>query len=355
MKLPKLKLLFTIAIILLPVSAYFLIDFRRTQKSASPKTAPTVSVSDVTESHSQPTLDAIGILQANQGTILKAQTDGQIKNIYFSAGDTVKTGDVLVIFNNTEQQGALDAAFAQEQLNKTTYERDLELQKLGAISLAAVDQAKAAVEGGAATVQQAQGAYDLTVIEAPFSGRVGISKVYLGDYLKAGDAIVSLQNTDPMFVDFYVPQRYFSSIHIGEKVMVRANTVQQDVQGQVVNYETVIDQATGMLQVRASVPNPQQNLLPGGYATLHVNIGNVGKIIDIPQTAIMYDAQGPYVYLVKDNVAHIQRISVGSQIEQKIQVLQGLETGDRIVISGTNKVRNGELIQGVSETDKAST
>lgn len=341
----KSKLISVLAILALLTVSYIWVYIDQHKKPARAKADPTVTILTMSASSHQPTIDAVGTLQASQGAILKAQTSGQVEKIQFAAGDEVKQGDVLVILNNTQQQGALDAAAAQEQLNKLTYQRDLELKKLGAISLAAVDTAKAAVDAGAAAVDEAQGSYDLTVIKAPFAGRVGISKIDVGDYLQAADPIVSLQNLDPMLIDFYVPQKYFSAIKIGETVMVSANTEEKAIAGKIINYETVIDETTGMLQVRASVPNSQQLLLPGGYVTLHVNVGDVVNSINIPPTSIMYDEKGAYVYLVKDNVAHIQRVTLGSQIDQNIQILKGLQVGDVIVNAGTNKVRDNGVVQ----------
>ena len=336
------------AALLLLASSYAWVHFQMRHKPVMAKITPSVTVFQVKAENYQPTIEAVGTLQANQGTVLKAQTNGQVDSIHFTPGASVTQGDILVTLNNVQQRGALDAAIAQQQLNKTMYQRDLELKKLGAISLAAVDQAKAALDAGEAAVHEAQGVYDLTIIKAPFSGRVGIVKINLGDYLQSADPIVSLQNLDPMFVDFYVPEKSFSAIKKGETVNVIANTSPDQVfTGQIVNYETVVDQTTGMLQVRAAIPNPKETLLPGGYATVKVDTGASHTTLTIPQTALMYDTKGAYVYLVQENVATRQNVQLGAQINQSIQVLSGLKPGDRIVSAGTNKVKSGGTIQVV--------
>lgn len=340
------------AALLLLASCYTWVHFQARDKSALPKMPPNVTVFTVRAENYQPTIEAIGTLQANQGTVLKAQTNGQVESIHFSPGARVNQGDVLVTLNNVQQRSALDAAIAQQQLNKTMYQRDLELKKLGAISLAAVDQAKAALDAGDAAVHEAQGVYDLTIIKAPFSGRVGIIKINLGDYLQSADPIVSLQNLDPMFVDFYVPEKLFSAIKKGETVKVTANTSPDQVfTGQIVSYETIVDQTTGMLQVRAAIPNPQEALLPGSNATVKVDTGDSHTTLAIPQTALMYDANSAYVYLVQAGVAIRQNIQIGEQIHQSIQVISGLKPGDIIVSAGTNKVQSGDAINAIVEAD----
>lgn len=337
------------AALLLLVTSYAWVHFQMQHKPVMPKITPSVTVFQVKTENYQPTIEAVGTLQANHGAVLKAQANGQVDSIHFAPGDAVKQGDILVTLNNVQQKGALDAAIAQQKLNKAMYQRDLELKKLGAISLAAVDQAKATLEVGAATVHEAQGVYDLTIIKAPFSGRVGIIKVNLGDYLQSSDSIVSLQNLDPMFVDFYVPEKLFSAIKKSETVNVIANVSPDQVfTGHIVNYETVVDQTTGMLQVRAAIPNPKETLLPGGYATVKVDTGTSRTTLSIPQTALMYDTSGAYVYLVQDNVAVRQNVQIGTQINQSIQVLSGLKSGDVIVSAGTNKVQRGGKINAVS-------
>lgn len=339
-----------VAFLLLTVS-YVWVHVHGQNKSSAPKASPSVTVFKVTEENYQPTIAAVGVLQANQGTVLKAQTDGQVDSIHFIAGAKVAKGDILVTLNNVQQRAALDAAIAQQKLNETMYQRDLELKKLGAISLASVDQAKATVDAGAAAVHEAQGVYDLTIVKAPFSGRVGIVKINLGDYLQSADPIVSLQNLDPMFVNFYIPEKSFNLIKKGERVNVIANTSPDQVfTGKIINYETVVDQATGMLQVRAAIPNAEETLLPGGYATVKVDTGASRMILSIPQTALMYDTQGAYVYRVQNNTAIRQNVKLGEQINQNIQITSGLKSGDSIISAGTNKVRNGGSIQIVAES-----
>ncbi len=341
-----------LAAFLLLSTSYIGVRLHMQHKPARQTIAPSVGGCKVEEKIYQPTIEAIGTLQANQGAVLKAQTDGQVVSVNFSPGDAVQKGDVLVTLNNVQQLGALDAAIAQEQLNTAMYHRDLELKKLGAISLAAVDQAKAALDAGEAAVREAQGVYDLTIVKAPFSGRVGIIKINMGDYLQSADPIVSLQNLDPMFIDFYVPEKYFPSIKKGEIVSVIANTSPGQVfTGKIVSYETVVDQTTGMLQVRASVPNPQETLLPGGYVTVSVHVGALQKTLSIPQTALMYDTDSAYVYLVQENKAVRQNVKLGEQIKQEIQITEGLKPGDIIVTAGTNKVQNDSPVQVIFESN----
>ena len=351
-KIPKSMLISVLAAVLLLGTIYIGVRFHIQQKPIRQAIAPSIVGFKVEAKDYQPIIEAIGTLQANQGTVLKAQADGQVESVNFSPGEAVQKGNVLVTLNNVQQLGALDAAIAQAKLNVAMYQRDLELKEIGAISLAAVDQAKAALDAGEAAVHEAQGVYDLTIVKAPFSGRVGIVKINLGDYLQAADPIVSLQNLDPMFVDFYVPEKYFPSIKKGEIVNVIANTLPRQVfTGKIVSYETVVDQTTGMLQVRASVSNPQEVLLPGGYVTVSVHVGALQKTLSIPQTALMYDTDSAYVYLVQENKAVRQNVKLGEQIKQEIQITEGLKPGDIIVSVGTNKVQSNGSVQVIFESD----
>lgn len=339
-----------VSVILLLAGSYVWVTLQERHQAPHAPAKPTVSVIRVVTSAYQPTLTAIGVLQANQGTVLKAQTDGQVAQILFSAGQSVHVGDLLVRLNNTQQQGALNAAIAQQKLNKLTYQRDLELKKLGALSSAALDQAQESVEAGDAAIQQAQGAYNLTLVTAPFAGQLGIEKIHLGDYLSSGTDIVSLQNIDPMYIDFYVPEKYFSAIHVGEKVAMIARTApEKKFIGQVISYETIVDKTTGMLQIRAAIANPHGELLPGGYASIILDMGSKKSSIRVPQTAILYDTQGAYVYRVINQHAARQSVSVGEQVGQQIIVTSGLQAGDVVVCAGTNKVQDKAVLNVVTD------
>lgn len=342
----KSKLIFLSLIIFsLLLLLWLKMDHKKAHQPEKQKDNPLVSLTHPQKSLYQPTIQAIGILEANQGALIKAQTNGQIKKIHFTPGQEVKENELLVEFNHNLEEGVLDSALTQEKLNASIYKRDLELKKLGAISLASLDEAKAALDLSQAAVKQAKAAYDLTYILAPFSGRVGINKVSVGDYLQSGDAIVSLENLEPMLVIFYLPQKYLPKLKIGANIHAKTETSQKIIQGKILDYETIIDEKTGMIQVRACIPNPDNLLLPGGQVNLSIETEQEREVITLPQMALLYDEKGSYVYIVKENIAYKKYAKTGRQIKQSIEIISGLSLEDSVIVEGSNKVKDKQKVE----------
>lgn len=341
----KSKLIGFITVLLVGV-LYAFVQYRLAHPKELPRPIPTVSTTVVSTQSLQPRIPAVGFFSANQGVLIKAETDGRVSAIHFRSGEEVKQGDILVTLNNTKQAGALKYAKAQHHLSVLTYQRYVNLQKVGAVSAEALDEAKSTMDSNEGSEIQAQGDYDLTEIKAPFSGRVGISKISLGDYLQIDDEVVSLQNINPLYLDFSIPERYVSQVKIGQQVDVIATTCpHQAFKGKVDSDETLINQDTGMMTVRALVPNDSGLLLPGGYAEVTLYAGEPQAVIAIPQTAIVYDVASQYVYLVKENKAVVQTVKLGDQIGEWIEVMEGLSVGDVIVSAGINKIHEGSLVK----------
>jgi membrane fusion protein (multidrug efflux system) len=332
--------------VLIAVAAiYVTITFQSKHKTGAAKGVATVSAVKLTMTTFQPQIEAVGNFTANQGVTLKAEASGRITKINFVSGQMVKKGDVLVEFNNLKEKGALAYAKAQHTLSAMTFKRNNNLKNTGAVSQEALDEAKASLDSNQGNIEMAEGDYNLTIIKAPFDGRLGLKNISIGDYLDSGDDLVTLQNLNPVFLDFPVAQKYLPQIHNGEKVVVEANTLPgSTVSGAVKGYETVIDTQTGMLMVRASVPNKEQTILPGAYAEVTLYAGEKQSVLTVPQTSIIYDATGNYVYLVKDSRVVKQIVELGQQVDQSIEITKGLSVGDQVVSAGTNKLHDGSKV-----------
>ena len=344
--------MFLLVIIIIVLGVYLVVHYQSTHKALGQRDTPTVTTAVISPKTYQEKIQAIGYFLANQGITLKSAINGRITYIHFDSGQQVKEDDVLVEFENSKEQGALAYAKAKYALSKLTYQRNINLEKTGAVSEEALDEAKTSVDSDQASLQQAQANYDETIVKAPFSGRVGLKNISVGDYLNAGDALVTLQSLDPMFVDFSVAEKYLSKIKPGGTVELQASTSPDETtSGVVKDYETVINTDAGMIDVRASVANPEGKFLPGGYAEVTLYAGKKKTILAVPQTAIIYDTAGNYVYLVEDGKAKKQIVKLGEQVDQNIVITSGLSFGELVVVAGTNKVYDGSQIIMVDETN----
>jgi membrane fusion protein, multidrug efflux system len=351
----KIRWVFFVVVALLVLAVYVLVNSQGQQKEQANDQEAVISATQVMETSFQPQISVVGTFVANQGVTIKSEAQGRITKVNFTSGQMVNEGDELVIIENTMQLGALQYAQAQYDLSQVTYKRNLNIIDKGAVSVAALDEAKANLDADKANVLQAQGDYDKTIIKASFSGRLGLRNVDVGDYLNAGDALVTLQNTDPMYVDFYVPQKYLPQLSMNEKVQVYPNTIEgQGIEGNVLSFETVINSDTGMIEVRAQVPNQDKTILPGGFATVTLFMGDATTALTVPQTALIYEAQGAYVYKLNGKKAQKQGVILGQQVGEAIEVTSGLSSEDSVVSAGTNKIHEGSVVIIANEPQEKS-
>lgn len=289
-------------------------------------------------------IKATGTLSAHQGVILKSEVAGRVDAIYFDSGQNVKAGANLIQFNSNIIKSELEYNKAQLVLARNNEARTQELFKKHVVTKANLDTAIANFESAKAQVAKSQAQLDQTLIRAPFEGRVGIRLVKIGDYVQPGREIVSLQNYDPMHIDFTVPEIYAGKIAVGNTVslMQNATTPNETITtGKIQAIDSAIDRTTRSIKVRAEVKNPDYKLIPGGFVEVTVAIGQKTPVLTIPQVAIVYDASGNYVYKIVDKKASKTMVKLGQRINDDIIVTKGLTTQDIVITSGQQKLGDG--------------
>jgi membrane fusion protein, multidrug efflux system len=214
-----------------------------------------------------------------------------------------------------------------------------------------VDNDKWTLKNNEAQVAQQQALIDYKFIKAPFSGRLGIRQVDLGQYLAAGTAIVTLQQLDPVYVDFYLPQQALAQIKVGQRLVGKVDTFPgQTFDGEISAINSLVDAATRNVQVRGTLKNPDHRLLPGMFATVDIDAGAPQQLVTLPQTAIAYNSYGNIVYVIDDKgnangppqlVARQTFVTTGQTRGDQVALLTGVKEGDVVVTAGQIKLRNG--------------
>lgn len=296
----------------------------------------TVATSQVGNTSWQTKLSAVGSLTAVQGADLAPVSSGVVTEIHFKPGEDVQKGQVLIQLRADAEKAAADLAMK-------TYKRDLVLIKTNAISQTDFDTAEESMKSTRAAVE------NLTV-RAPFSGRVGIRQVNLGAYVSGGTTVVTLQELNPIYVDFYVPQQQIPQLQVGGKVTLTTDTYPgKTFTGKIEAFNPKVGTDTRTVQVRAEIENPQKLLLPGMFGHVEIYAGGARNEITLPQTAVTFNPYGDSVYVVTKQkvngkeqlVAQQRTIKTGEVRGDQIAVLSGLKAGDVVISSGANKVRNG--------------
>jgi membrane fusion protein (multidrug efflux system) len=313
--------------------------------------AESVSTAVVSSASWQQTLTSVGSLTAVQGVTVAAELDGKIAEVDFDAGKAVKTGDVLVRQDTTVEEAELRSAQAAVHLAKVNLARTNELLSKGTVSQSQYDQDEATYEQAVAAADNIQATIDKKTIKAPFSGQLGIRLINLGQNLKAGDSIVSLQALNPIFVDFYLPQQELAQLKTGLSVRISGDSMSgKSVEGKLTAISPDVDSSTRNVRVQATVDNDGGILHPGMFVDVAVELPVSDKVLPIPATAVLYAPYGDSVYVVEtaSDSAGAKTLSVRQQIvrlgEQKgdyVAVVSGLKEGDTVVTSGVFKLRPG--------------
>ncbi len=314
----------------------------------------------------QPTLQAIGSLEAVQGVTVSADLPGIVKEIRFESGATVKAGDVLVRLNIDQEEAQLAAAEAQRDLAVFNLNRQRDLRTKNTNSQSDFDNADANQRQMEALVANARAAIDRKTIRAPFSGVLGIRRASVGQYLNNGDPVVPLQSMDPIYVNFNLPQQNLADFGVGSEVQVHTDATGDAVfKGKVTAINALVDSATRNFQAQATLSNDSLKLRPGMYAKVEVILpGGSKDVLPIPASAINYAPYGNSVFVivhnlkipadpsVPDSKAKIlplavrqQFVKTGSTRGDLVAVTSGLKAGDEIVSGGVFKLQNSGAVK----------
>lgn len=301
------------------------------------------------------TLNVIGTAAAIQGVTVSADLPGTVYKINFESGKAVHAGDVLVELDTRQERAQLAAAESDRDLARINYQRDQQLVKEGVLAHTEYDNAFAQQKSTEARVGEIQAMIARKTIHAPFSGILGLRQINLGQYLAAGQAIVSLQALNPIYVNFGVPQQESPRVHVGRIVQVTSDDFPGvQFRGRVTALDSVIDQTTRNIQIQATLENRGDKLRPGMFVQVDVGIGAPRDVITLPASAINYAPYGDSVFVVgemknpKGNSykgVRQQFVTVQGTRGDQVAIVSGLKPGDEVVSSGAFKLRNGAPVQ----------
>ena len=325
------------------------------QKYMASAPVPPATVSAMTADYQQwqPQLSAVGTLRAVRGVDVTTEVAGLVRSIEFKSGEEVKAGQVLVQLNADSDVAQLHALEAAADLASTVYERDKAQLAAEVISKAQVDTDAADLKTKRAQVAQQAALVEKKTIRAPFAGKLGITTVNPGQYLNAGDKIVTLQTIDPIYIDFNLPQQQLPRISLGQKVTLTTDAYKDAAfEGKVNAINPRVDANTRNVQIEATVPNARRQLLPGMFATVKVNSGDEQRYLTLPQTALTYNPYGSTVFVIKPSdkkddkgnaILTAQQVFVtpGPTRGDQVAILKGVEPGSQVVTSGQVKLKNG--------------
>lgn len=298
----------------------------------------------------QPELKAVGSLRAVKGADLAPEVAGIVESINFESGDDVEEGKILLHMRDADDAAKLEALQAAVRLAELTYQRDEKQFKAQAISQATLDTDKANLDAARAQADAQKAIVDKKTIKAPFTGHLGIRSVDVGQYLNPGTTIVTLQQLDPIYIDFFLPEKMLPQIQAGQKITAKVDAhPEKEFEGEITSINAKVDQNTRNILLRATLKNPERLLLPGMFATVNITSGTAQRYITLPQTSITYNPYGNTVFIVENNklengsqqlTAKQKFVTTGDTRGDQIAILSGLTEGEEVVTAGQIKLRN---------------
>ena len=300
-------------------------------------------------------VNAVGSLRADQGVTVSSEGQGTIKRIGFESGARVQAGDMLVELDSEVERAQLAAMQARAALSDVNIARSKDLLERNVISKSEFDAVDAASKQSLADVKSLQAILEKKTMRAPFSGRVGIRTVNLGQFLDRGNPIVTLQALDPIHVDFSLPQQNMSEIKVGYVVRVSLDARPGMVfEGQVAAISPEIDGTSRTVRVEATLANADEQLSPGMFVNVAVVAPEKNRVVTVPAMAVYYQPYGDTVFVAKETkdaksgrivkVAEQRIVKVGESHGDFVNILSGVKAGEEVVTTGAFKLSNGRKL-----------
>ena len=344
-----LVMIVSVTVILGGIIGFKVVMAEGSKKFLATQSAPpqTVSTTKAEKKDWRQEIKAVGTLRAVNGADISSEVSGIVDCISFESGGEVEQGAILIHLRDDDAVAQLRALDAAAELARITLDRDLKQLKAHAVSQATVDNDTAALNSARAQADAQRAQVEKRTIRAPFNGHLGLRQVDLGQFLDAGKPIVTLQQMDPIYVDFNLPEKNLPTISVGQKVVASVDALSGEAfEGEISAVNSKIDESTRNVQVRATFKNADHRLLPGMFAHVSITTGDPQSYITLPQTSITYNPYGNTVFIVaKDEKGGLTAkqtfVTLGSTRGDQVAIESGLEDGTEVVTAGQLKLRNG--------------
>jgi membrane fusion protein (multidrug efflux system) len=326
--------------------------------AGAPRPVPAVAVAEAKTETWQSRISAIGTFRAVQGIDVSPQVGGVLRSINFDSGQDVQKGQLLVQIDDLVEQADLKSNLATLRNAELALDRQRQLVTGGSTATANVDSALAARDSAAAAADRTRALIAQKALAAPFAGRLGLRKIDAGQYVQPGTPIVTLQQLDPIEVDFPIPEQELSRVAVGQPIEIIVDAFgNTSFSGKVTSIDARVSIDSRTILLRAQVANSNRELRPGMFANVAVLVGAAKDVVTIPRTGVSYSLYGDTIYVVKpapqdagaaqvastagDQPLIVERrvVKTGDTRGDRVAISQGLKSGERIVTEGQLKLQ----------------
>jgi multidrug efflux system membrane fusion protein len=299
-------------------------------------------------------LTAVGDLAAVHQVNVTTDVAGRITDIMFQAGASVKSGSPLVQLFDAPEQGDLASYKAQATGASLALERAKQLAARQFGPQSTVDAAQATYDTAVAGIAKTEALISQKLVRAAFDGELGVRKVEVGQFLSAGTQIVTLTDLSMLYANFTVPEKASAALKVGQTVRISVDAYGgQTFDGKITTIEPQIATDTRNIRVQATIANPDHVLKPGMFTTTTVVLPNKAPVVTVPETAVDYTLYGDSVFLITEKkgddgktilTAERTFVRTGNRLEGRVEILEGLKAGDRVVAVGQIKLQSGAAV-----------
>jgi membrane fusion protein (multidrug efflux system) len=309
---------------------------------------PQVMVAEVRRDAFADRVEALGTLRANEMVVLTANATELVTRIHFDDGQRIQVGDVLVELSSEEERAQLQEARAAAEEARSQYDRVRPLAAQGTAAKSQYDERRREWETAQARVAVVESRLADRTIRAPFSGIVGLRDLSVGALVRPGDPITTLDDDGVMKLEFSVPATYLDALRVGLPIVAKARAFDsREFHGEVRSVDSRVDPVTRSITARAEIPNPDRALRPGMLMTV-VLLKNPRDALFIPESAIVAAGRQSFVFRIdpiSGNKVERREVQLGARRAGEAEVLAGLAAGDRVVVHGIQRVRDGQVVQ----------
>jgi membrane fusion protein (multidrug efflux system) len=323
------------------------------QAASSGSAAVSVVTAVVTRKPLGTEIEAVGTARANESVDVTSKASNIVTAIRFEEGDLIKRGNVLVELDSAEARAALAEAEAALAESESQFRRSRDLFAQQALSQSQLDQIEGTQKANRARVNAAKARLEDTIIRAGFDGRTGFRRVSVGGLINPGTVITTLDDASTIKLDFTVPETFFYVLK--RDLPIEATSVGipgRTFVGKVTNIDSRIDPVTRSVTVRAVIPNADGALRPGMFMTVELR-GEVAPALLVPEAAIIPEQGRTFVFAVEDGKAVRREVRIGRRRPGEVEITQGLEENQRVVVEGTQNVRDGQALSEESRAEPA--
>jgi membrane fusion protein (multidrug efflux system) len=290
--------------------------------------------------------ETIGSVISNQSVDIKSELSGRITDIHFQDGQSIEKGALLISLDDSVQQAELAIAKANLQLVENNLKRSVELTKQGFAAHSVLEENRANVNLAKANVQLATANLAKTRITSPFSGRLGIRQINIGDVLSVGQLLVGLDQLSPVRIQFSVSEKYIALLKTGSPITFYGDQKEAKIVGKAVihSLESRINPNTRTITLESLYPNDDLLLFPGQFVRIQLPLMSKSSSIILPDRSIVSQGNQSFVFKIVDKKAQKINVETGIRLRSEIEIISGVVEGDEIVVAGQQKLRPDAVV-----------